>query len=187
MRRLPFSLLAILLLCSCVFAQSVTVSMNPALQPVPMEQRASMDEVRGLFDSLGSKQQMQQMVINMETQMMATVQQELKKQFPQITPRQLAEMQSWTTELMSSFDYDDMMNDMAKVYQAYLTRDEIVAIRAFYESPAGRSMITKMPAIVSEYMQTSLPKQMKKMEQSMQSLEERMKKEIAEQKSTTRK
>ena len=182
MRRLILSLLAVFLLCSCVFAQSVTVSMNPALQPVPEEQRASMDEVRGLFDAMGSKQQMQQMMTNMETQMSATMQQELKKQFPQITPKQLAEMQSWTKQMTASLDFDDMLNDMAKVYQAYLTRDEIVAIRAFYESPAGHSMQTKMPAIVSEYMLTSLPKQMKKMEAAMASLQERMKKEIAEEK-----
>jgi len=59
-----------------------------------------------------------------------------------------------------------------------LTRDEIVAIRAFYTSPAGKSMIAKMPGIMAEYMGVALPRQMKKMQAAAAEMQDRIRKDM---------
>jgi hypothetical protein len=86
-------------------------------------------------------------------------------------------VRQYMDEALSGFDIKALMNDMAGVYQEYLTRDEILAMTAFYKSPAGKSMLTKMPAIMSEYMRIAMPKQMEKVQASIKNLEQQMKKE----------
>lgn len=176
MRRLSFVLFLILALSSVVVAQS---SATPAVEPVPESQRASIDEVKALFESQNAQKQAEDMINMMKRQMLAMFEEEMKKQSPPPTPHQLSLFRTWMDESMSTLNVADMMNDMAVVYQKYLTRDEIVAINAFYASPAGKSMMAKLPTMMTEYMQVALPKQQKKMEALMASLQERVNKEMA--------
>jgi hypothetical protein len=113
----------------------------------------------------------------MRVQTTNLMEQELKKQSPPPSARQIQLFRESLDEAMGALDIEGMTNDMANAYQEYLTRDEVVAFTAFYESPAGQSMLTKMPAIVSEYMRVAMPKQMDKMRATMEKLEQQMKKE----------
>jgi uncharacterized protein len=189
MRRFYVLVAALVLACSPALLSQAAPSAPaaPAIQPVPEIQRASMDEVRAMFEALGSRRQIEQMMQGMQEQTFAAMQEQIKTLSPSPTPKQMEELRSWMNEAMATLNVGEMLDDMATVYQKYLTRDEIVAIRAFYESSAGKSMMTKLPVIVTEYMQVAMPKQMKKMQAAMGALQERMKKEIESQNPPMRK
>jgi hypothetical protein len=178
MRRLSSLVILFTLLAStAVFSQTSAPAGVPIIQPVPEVQRASIDEVRALFAALNVQQQSEQMVKVMRVQVTNAFTEEMKKQSPPPSPREMQLVRQYMDEALSGFDIKALMNDMAGVYQEYLTRDEILAMTAFYKSPAGKSMLTKMPAIMSEYMRIAMPKQMEKVQASIKNLEQQMKKE----------
>lgn len=178
MRRLCSLLVLVVLAVSCAaFAQTSAPFQSTTLQPVPVEQRATTDDIHNLFAALHVEKQTEQMMNVVRVQMTNLMEQELKKTSPPPTARQLQLFKESMDQAMGSLDVRGMMNDMANIYQQYLTRDEVVAITAFYESPAGQSMLTKMPAIVSEYMRVAMPKQMDKVRVTMEKLEQQIKKE----------
>jgi hypothetical protein len=177
MRRIWWLAAVVLLYSSALFAQTSAPAAPPQLEPVPEMQRASMDEVRGLFDAIGSRQQIDQMMKMMQTQLSKAMEEQLRQQTPPPSPRQVEHAQEFMKQAMNSVNVEELLNEMAQLYQKYLTRDEIVAIRAFYTSPAGKSMIAKIPGIMAEYMQVALPRQMKKMQAAAVEMQERIRKD----------
>ncbi|MDP2308981.1 MAG: DUF2059 domain-containing protein [Pseudomonadota bacterium] len=53
----------------------------------------------------------------------------------------------------SEFKSDDLINLVVPIYARHLSHDDVRALIAFYESPAGRKMIEVQPAIMAESMQ----------------------------------
>ncbi|WMN61540.1 DUF2059 domain-containing protein (plasmid) [Pseudoalteromonas xiamenensis] len=51
---------------------------------------------------------------------------------------------------------DKMRADIIDVYLKHYTEKEISDMLAFYESESGRSMLTKMPQVMSDTMQVSM-------------------------------
>ena len=186
-RSALLAVLIVVVLSLTAFAQNAAPRTSPALEPVPEMQRASLDEVRSLFDSMGAKKQAQDMLGAMQSQMSSLVEQELKKQSPPPSSRVLDALREQNAAILNSMSIDDMLNDMAVVYQKYLTRDEVASLRAFYESAAGKTFMTKLPGIMQEYMQVAMPKQMKRIESVMADLQDRVKKAIAEDQAERRK
>ena len=72
------------------------------------------------------------------------------------TPEQRAkaqEVQSKILDLMKSqMSWEKMRPDYVKAYSETFSEEEIDGILAFYESPAGRAMQTKMPILISKVM-----------------------------------
>jgi uncharacterized protein len=60
------------------------------------------------------------------------------------------------------------------IYQKYYTRPEMDAILAFYESPAGRKMMTTMPAMMGEIMQVVNARMQPVINDLMREMRERM-------------
>jgi len=65
---------------------------------------------------------------------------------------------------MKIINIEEMMNDMIPSYDKYMSNEDVLAIIAFYESPAGKRMIEAAPKIMMEYM----PKMMDKMKSGME-------------------
>lgn len=185
MRRLC-SLIALIVLAvsSAAFAQTSDPFQSTTMQPVPIEQRATTDDIHNLFAALNVQKQSEQMMKVMRVQTASMMEQELKRQSPAPTAREIQLFKESMDQAFNALDIQGLMNDMAGIYQQYLTRDEVVAITAFYESPAGQSMLTKMPAIMSEYMRVAMPKQMDKVHATMEKLEQQFKKEQQRQDAT---
>jgi hypothetical protein len=177
MRRFAsFTIVFVLLLSSALFAQSKSALNKPKVEPVPEMQRASLDEVKAMFEAMNLKQQSAETMRAMQTQLVHTFETEMNKQTPPPTTRQLQEFRTMMNEAMATVRVEDLIDDMASIYQKYLTRDEIVAIRTFYSSPEGKSMLVKMPTILGEYMQVSLPKEVERMKAALDALQEKIKK-----------
>jgi hypothetical protein len=55
-------------------------------------------------------------------------------------------------DFMSQVNGNDIINMTVPIYQKYLSQEDINAINAFYDSPAGKKMIKVQPNIVQESM-----------------------------------
>lgn len=51
---------------------------------------------------------------------------------------------------------EDLANLVAPIYDKHFTEAEIDAITAFYRSPTGQKMLSKMPAIIAESQQAGM-------------------------------
>lgn len=77
----------------------------------------------------------------------------------------------WFSEHFSSEAMKDLVASLVPVYQKHYTLEEIEALNAFYESPTGRSIAAKTPAVTEESMIASQQWAMKllpKMQEEMQ-------------------
>lgn len=55
-------------------------------------------------------------------------------------------------DYMAGFNPEDLIEMTVPIYQKYLTEDEIQAINAFYDTPAGKKLIRVQPNIMQESM-----------------------------------
>jgi len=78
----------------------------------------------------------------------------------------------------SELTADKLMPIYVSIYTKSFTQEEIDGLIAFYESPAGKAYITKMP-LVAQSVMAEMPRLMNPMIQDMQKATEEMKQEIA--------
>jgi len=76
-------------------------------------------------------------------------------QFKSIKPGVTEEQ--WATVKKEVFDVEvaELNKQLIPVYKKHFTQDEVKAIIAFYESPAGKKLAEKAPLIAVELMQNS--------------------------------
>jgi hypothetical protein len=71
---------------------------------------------------------------------------------------------------------DEMLDDMAGIYQRHFTREDVNAYIAFYSTPAGQHLLQLTPVIVQEYM----PVVMQRVQERSKTLTAEISKEIAD-------
>jgi len=181
MRRITLLTAILAVLCSCtLLAQTNARPAAPKVEPIPEMQRASVDEVKALFVSMQIKEQVETMLNAMRTQMTANFDAQMKRMNPPMSNKALSEVRAAMDEGINLVKVEDMLNDMVPLYQKYITRDEMASIRAFYESPAGKSLLAKSPVITQEFMSTAMPKEMEKMNAYMAKMQSRIQKIMEE-------
>ena len=62
-----------------------------------------------------------------------------------------AKQQFWD-DFMREVDANELSEMIAPVYQKYLSEEEVIAIIAFYNSPAGRKLVQVQPDIMQDSM-----------------------------------
>jgi uncharacterized protein len=144
------SLLGACLLIAASCAAQVTVDIAP--------DAASKDDVKKLFDVMASREQMQEMMHQMFTQMRNLSREQMKKRQPDVSEGELARMDRESEDLISHFPLDAMLDDMIPVYQRHFTKSDIDALTTFYSSPAGQKFLHEMPAVTAEAMKAVYPK-----------------------------
>lgn len=79
-------------------------------------------------------------------------------QSKQLTSDQQAQfdklMDKFTQRALSIYPVDEMLDDLALLYQHHLSRTDVDAFITFYQSPAGQHLLDAQPAIMQEYMPT---------------------------------
>ena len=80
------------------------------------------------------------------------------------------------TVLKEQFTWDKMEPMYVRIYQKSFTQDEVSGMTAFYLTPAGRSVVTKMPLV----MQNSMNETMKMMGPMMQRIQQMQQEVVAE-------
>ena len=156
----------------------------PAVTAIPVEDQATKEELGRLFEVMRLREQLKsvmEMVPAMMRQQMQAQSKQMLARHPNggsITPDQQAEIDKLTGKFMDKaanvFTYDDLIEDMATVYQHHLSRSDVEAFIAFYGSTPGQHLLNEQPAIMREY----LPIVMKQTEQRTKALTEEMSKEM---------
>jgi hypothetical protein len=159
-------LLVALLLTSSfsVAAQTTTVSIAP--------DAASKEDVKKLFDVMASREQMQQMLQQVFSQMRSLSHEQIKQRHPDISQEEIARMDRLSADFIKKFPVDDMLNDMMPIYQKHFTKSEIDALIAFYSSPTGQKFLHEMPAVTAEAMQVEYPRIQAQIEAAIKQAEE---------------
>jgi hypothetical protein len=132
------------------------------------------------------RDQMQSMMKILPAMMQQQMQAQMKSLAPNLpggdasTPEQQAAaakmMSTCMEKILKAYSIDDMMDDMAAVYQRHLSRADVDAFIVFYQSPAGRHLLEQQPII----MQEAMPLMMSRMQKAATDLIAEMVKEKQE-------
>jgi hypothetical protein len=190
---------------TCKFAAAIGVGLAlapwamtaqaPAAQPaaqstaaptIPADQQPTKEQLAKLFEVMRVRQQMQSVMKALP----AMIQQQIKAQSDQMaakmpegkqmTPEQQAAvdklMQKYMDKALNIYPIDEMLDDMAVIYQHHVIRADVDAFIAFYSSPAGQHLLDAQPAIMQEYM----PMVMKRTQERTKALTDELMKDMEE-------
>ena len=164
MKRIAAFVLAIGLACGVGLAQETN------------DAQAGKEDVEKLFATMHIHEQMHNMMEVMSKQSRQMAQEALKKRLPNLTQKDLDRLNEMMDRMQKQWDFDGMIDDMIPVYQRHLTKEDVAAMVAFYETPTGQKMLREQPAMTAEAMQAVQPR-MEKMMNSMMDEVDKMAKE----------
>jgi len=129
---------------------------------VPVEQRATQEQLRTLFEVMRLRQQfedMMKMLPSVVQQQVRTQMNQLKASMPatkQTTPEQQKALDKLMNKYMEKaatlYPVDEMISDAISVYQRHISQDDADAYISFFSSPPGQHFLDAQPAIMKEYM-----------------------------------
>jgi len=153
---------------------------------IPPDQQPTKEQLIKLFEVMKVRDQMQSMMKILPAMMQQQMQAQMKSLAPNLpggdasTPEQQAAaakmMSTCMEKILKAYSIDDMMDDMAAVYQRHLSRADVDAFIVFYQSPAGRHLLEQQPII----MQEAMPLMMSRMQKAATDLIAEMVKEKQE-------
>ena len=153
-------------------------------QAPPMEIPATREDILKLFEVMNIHQQMRLVVDSMMTQQQALIHQTMKSRHPEITEEQMAQYDSMMQETIRDYPVDAMLDDMVPVYQKHLTRNDVMAMSAFYSSATGKKLLKEMPAMTTEGMQVAYARMQKQMENMSDRIQKMMQQDESKKKVT---
>jgi len=180
-------------LIPATFGQTQAVS-NPAkpgqqqdaIPAIPVEDRATPEQVERLFQVMRIRQQTESMMKQMSMMMQQQVSQAMKDGNADLpdgkkpSAEQQAERQKLMEKLMDRamhvYTVDEMLADMTPIYQRHISKSDIESFIAFFSSSSGQHFLDQQPLIAKEYM----PLVMTRVQEKSKALNEEMKKEIDE-------
>lgn len=169
-------IIPILLLCgSVVYAAETSSPSAPAPANPPSEA-----SVKQLLEVMQARKLVDSVMAQMDTLMLQAVAQAAQgKTIPakvqKDIDRQRAEMIAMMKELLA---WEKLEPIYVRIYQKSFTQQELDGMLAFYKTPAGGAVITKMPAIMQntmEEMQSMMGPVMEKMQKMQQDVAAQMK------------
>lgn len=151
MKKAILLAIAVLIAVPSLVAQQVT---NPitseATGPVPVEQRATREDIIKLLDVLHSRRQMAAMLQTMKQNMLEGMRLSFLKEHPDASPVVLKKLEATMDGVWEVVDLDELVQAGIPVYQKYLTHEDTVSLISFYSSPAGQHYLARMPALIRE-------------------------------------
>ncbi|MGO8700867.1 MAG: DUF2059 domain-containing protein [Limisphaerales bacterium] len=118
--------ITLIVICSCVAV---------AHAETPQEKRKEIEKMLRLTG-------MEKLTTQIMGQMIGT----LKKQFPDTS-------QDFWNRFQRKLDPRELIEKIIPIYGKYYTMEDLKAINAFYESPAGKKVLETMPQVMQESMQ----------------------------------
>lgn len=143
---------------------------------------ASKEDVQKLFATMHIREQMHNVIDVTSKQSREMIQTTLKNRYPELTQKDLDRVNALTDQMWKQFDFDAMIDEIVPVYQRHLTKDDVAAMEAFYETPTGQKFIREQPAMTAEAMQAIQPR----MEKTMNSMMDEAEKKAREASATPR-
>jgi hypothetical protein len=165
---------------------SESAQTTATLAAIPSDQQPTKEQLARLFEVMRLRQQLESVMKAVP----AVVQQQIKTQMQEVTsklpggkaptPEEDAAfdkmMNKYMEKAVNIYPVGEMLDDMAVIYQHHLSRSDVDAFIAFYESPAGQHLLDAQPAIMKEYM----PMVMARTQERTKALTDEMSKDIDE-------
>jgi uncharacterized protein len=174
------NLLVCLLITSTSFAgaqKPAATSQAPAkksIQSGGQSERPSREQVLKLLDVLQIRDSLQLTLDAMKAQMKNGTVEMFREKVPSPTPEQLKSINAIVDEAFAEVATDDLIRDVAPIYQRHLTRGDVAALISFYSSPVGQKLRREQPAIMKESMEATSANQQQKMERLLAKVEVRV-------------
>jgi hypothetical protein len=167
-------------------AVSTTASPDSTPPDIPLDQQPTKEQVAKLFEAMHVREQMESMMKMFPSMIQQQVRQQEKEltanqpASARMTPEQQAAldrvMSRFLDKALTLFTVDEMLDDMAAIYQRHFTRDDVNAYIAFYSTPAGQHLLQITPVIMKEYM----PVVMQRVQERSKDLTTELSKEITD-------
>lgn len=167
-------------------AGTSTPSPDSAQPAIPPDQQPTKQQLAKLFEVMKVREQtasMMQMLTGMIQQQVRQQEKEMTANQPEsanLTPEQRAALDGVMNRILEKalnlYTVDEMLDDMAALYQKHFTRQDVEAYIAFYSTQAGQHLLTIAPVIMQEYM----PVVMQRVQERSKDLTAEMSKEIAD-------
>jgi|SRR5947207_994830 len=154
-------------MAACIGWTQQASSDNPA---------AAKEDIEKLFTTLHLREMMQNLMTTSMQQSKQIARDTIKKKQPELTEEQLKRMDALMDNFVKTLDLSGILDDVIPVYQRHLTKQDVSAMLAFYDSPTGRKILREQPAMMAEAMQAMRPR-MEKMISDMTDEAEKMAKE----------
>jgi hypothetical protein len=183
--------LGVMMLPCAVFAQ--TPAAQPSTAPaaflpepsvIPADQQPTKEQLIKLFELMRVRDQLAtvtKMIPALVQQQMKAQMQQMRKDHPEMAlmseEKQQAAgmvMDKFMARVFDIYTPDEMISDMAAIYQKHLSRSDVDGMIAFFSTPAGQRMVAMTPVIMQEYM----PMVMQRMQERMKPLTDEMSKEM---------
>lgn len=132
---------------------------------------AAREDIEKLFVTLHLRDLMHNIMEMSQKQTTETVHATLRKKMPDISQKDLERIDALSSESLSKLDVDGMLDDMVPVYQRHLTKGDVAAMLAFYQSPTGQKMLREQPQMMAEAMKAVQPRMEKVMNDVMDQAE----------------
>lgn len=131
-----------------VFAVALLVTVSDA----PAQELTKQTKIERLLDAMNADATINQLFEQIKSMTAAQMP-------PGATPEQTArarEVQDKILELVKSrISWDKMRPSYIKLYSETFSEEEIGGMLAFYESPAGRAMLAKMPTLLTKLIEVA--------------------------------
>lgn len=160
------------------------------LSPVWGQEAASNDaptreDIQKLFTTLHIHEQMHSIMEISARQSMQTIREGLKQKVPNASDSDLNRAAAMTDTLLKTMDLTGMLDDMIPIYQRHLTKADVAAMEAFYETPTGQKLLREQPAMTAEAMKAVQPRMEKMLNNLMDQAEKTARESVSPSKSTT--
>jgi uncharacterized protein len=144
-------------------------------QQTAVDAPATKEDIERYMDVMHSRDMMTQMVAAMSKPLHQVIHEQYLKDKDRLPADFETRMNNLMDETMASIPWNDMLDAMIPVYQKHLTKGDVDAMVAFYQTPTGQKLIKEMPTITAEAMQTMMPL----MQKQIATMTERMQGQVA--------
>ena len=155
----------------CVFVVCVFAYFSWA-QNLSGEVAADKEDVQKFFVTLHLREMMQNMMMTSMQQQTQLTRDTLKEKVPRITNEELNRIDAVVDDLVKTIDVNRILDDMIPVYQRHLSKQDVDAMLAFYNTPTGQKLLREQPAMMAEGMQAMQPRMKKMMSDVMDKVEQ---------------
>ena len=143
-------------------------------QPAP--QPATHDDIVKLFEVMRVRSQVETMQKAVQAQMKPMLEQAMKDETspamdPELRDKMQALVLKHVNRSMTIYPVSELLEDFLPVYQKHFTHGDVVAVIAFYTSPAGKRLLDATPIITQEGMTVIMPKMQARMQESIKEMQ----------------
>src|SRR5260370_30337302 len=116
-----------------------------AQQSVSSDSPATKEDVERLFTTLHLRDQIQRMMDLSTKQSKQMAVDALKKKLPDISQKDLDQINAMIDHVLKDMDVNGMLDDMVPVYQRHLTTSDVAAMDSFYETHTCQKRLRENP------------------------------------------